>query len=295
MTGRLLGLLLRLVGHLPWAVLRWLGGFVGWVVYRLNGREAHFTRVNLGIAFPHLDEATREQLVRDSLRENAITLCEMPRIWLSDGDLSQRVDDNGLPAEMERLAAQGRGLIIATPHHGNWEIVPAAINRSLPITVLYRPPRMAFLEPIMTAGRSVAQVRMVPTDRSGVKALHAALRNGEAIGMLPDQVPKGAGAAGIVAPFFGRDSMTMVLLGRLAARHASPVLFVWAERQADGRYRVRYFVADQQVGDRDPQVAASALNHAVERVIADRPAQYQWAYRRYRFPGAPLPDPYLRP
>ena len=294
MKTRLLGALVRLVAHLPWPLLRGLGKLVGWLLYRIDGREAHDTRVNLEIAFPEMTASDREQLVRETLRESAITFCEMPRIWLGIGDLSERLDRNGLPEEMARLVEQGNGLILAMPHHGNWEMVATGVNPKLPLTGLYRPPRQAFLEPIMTKGRSIARIKMVPTNRAGIKALHETLRNGDVVAILPDQVPKAAGAAGMAAPFFGRESMTMVLLGRLAARHQSPVLFVWAERQPDGRYRMQYFLADDPIRDPDPKVAATALNEAVERCIASSPSQYQWAYRRY----APLelgePSPYRR-
>ncbi len=294
MKTKLLGALVHLVAHLPWSWLRGLGKLVGWLLYRINGRETHDTRVNLEIAFPQMPAAEREQLVRETLRESAITFCEMPRIWLGVGDLSERLDSNGLPEEMSRLVEQGHGLILAMPHHGNWEMLPTGFHPELPLTGLYRPPRQAFLEPIMTQGRSIARVKMVPTNRAGIKALHETLRNGDVVAILPDQVPKAAGAAGVAAPFYGRESMTMVLLGRLAARHQSPVLFVWAERQVDGRYRVQYFLADDAIRDADPKVAATTLNNAVERCIASSPAQYQWAYRRYAPFVKGEPNPYMR-
>jgi len=294
MKERLLGALVRALALLPWSVLRALGRFVGWLLYRLDGREAHDTRANIDIAYAHMPGGEREQLVRDALRESAITFCEMPRIWLGKDDLQARLDDNGLPQVMAKLVARGRGLILAMPHHGNWEMVSSGIDRRLSITGLYRPPRQAFLEPIMTGGRSVARIKMVPTSRAGIKALHEALRAGEVAAILPDQVPKAAGAAGIVAPFFGRDSMTMVLLGRLAARHETPVLVVWAERQADGRYCMKYFEADQAIRAPDAMTAATALNQAVELCISSSPAQYQWGYRRYAPVRAGDPDPYQR-
>ncbi len=273
--------LLRLLALLPWPALRRIGMAVGWVLYRSGGREARNVRANLAIAYPRLEPAAREALARASLRESAITYAEMPRIWLSGRGLDGRVEPNGLPETMRRLVDQGRGLILAMPHHGNWEMVSTGIDPSLPITGLYRPPRQAFIEPLMTRGRSIARIRMVPTSRAGIRALHQTLSRGEVVAILPDQVPKSAGAAAMPAPFFGRDCATMVLLGRLAARHRSPVLFVWAERQADGRYRMRYFEAGPELADADPLTAATALNAAVERAIADHPEQYQWAYRRF--------------
>ncbi len=281
MKARLARGVLRGLAMLPWGALRALGSGLGRLAYRLDGREARNVRANLAIAYRQMPPAERERLARDALVQSAITLCEMPRIWLSREDLSARVDPAGLPQAMRDLVAEGRGLILAMPHHGNWEMVSSGIDRSLPITGLYRPPRQPFLEPLMNQGRSVARIRMVPTSRQGIKALHQALKAGEVVAILPDQVPKSAGAAAAVAPFFGRDCATMVLLGRLAARHRSPVLFVWAERQPDGRYRMRHFRADEAIADPDPQRAATALNQAVERCIASAPAQYQWAYRRF--------------
>jgi len=285
---------MRLLARLPWRLLRGLGRLLGTLLYRINGREAHNARANLRIAYPHMGEQARERLVRDALIESAITFVEMPRIWLSDEDLRDRVDADGLPQEMARLAAQGRGLILAMPHHGNWEMVSSGIDQSLRITGLYRPPRQAFLETIMTEGRNIARIDMVPTNRAGIKALHDTLKAGDVVAILPDQVPKSAGAAAMPAPFFGRDTLTMVLLARLAARHQTPVLFVWAERQAGGRYRMRYFEADESIRDKDLLRAATALNQAVERCIADAPAQYQWAYRRFQPVSAEQDSPYRR-
>jgi len=294
MKDRLLRGLVRLAGYLPWSVLHRMGRLVGWLLYRVNGEQAHVARVNLGIAYPDMPPEQREILLRESLRESAITFCELPRIWGGREDLSYRVEQNGLPEKAARLLARGKGLIVAMPHHGNWEMVSAGIDRNLRVTGLYRPPRQAFLEPLMTEGRSTARIKMVSTSRAGIKALHEALRNQEVVVILPDQVPKAAGAAAIAAPFFGRDSLTMALLGRLAARHQAPVLFAWTERQPDGRYRMRYFEAEEAIRDPDPRVAATALNRAVEHCIEHSPAQYQWAYRRFAPCSKEQDNPYKR-
>lgn len=290
----LAGLLLRVLGRLPWSALGQLGRFTGWLLFRLDGREARNVRANLTIAYPDLEPDQREDLARRSLIHSAITFAEMPRIWLSREDLGYRVDPNGLPQKMRALAAQGRGLILAMPHHGNWEMVSSGIDRELKITGLYRPPRQPFLEPLMTRGRSVARIEMVPTSRAGIKVLHQTLQAGNVVAILPDQVPKTAGAAAMAAPFFGRDCATMVLLGRLAAKHASPVLFVWAQRQQDGRYRMMYFEAEAAIASKDSREAAAALNHAVEQCVAAAPEQYQWAYRRFLPVHPGQENPYRR-
>lgn len=279
MKGALARAALTLLAWLPWRALRWLGNWLGRLLYRLDGREGRNVRANLLIAYPQMSQVEREDLAKQALQESGITYAEFPRIWLRGG--GDRVDPNGLPERMWALAEQGQGLILAMPHHGNWELVSSGVHPDLPITGLYRPPRQAWLEPLMTAGRQTSKIRMVATDRRGIKALHATLRAGEVVAILPDQVPKAAGAAAANAPFFGRLTPTMTLLGRLAAKRQAPVLMVWAERQAGGRYRLQHFLVDSQVAEKDGQKSAAILNQAVERCIATSPAQYQWAYRRF--------------
>ena len=281
MRERLITSLFYVVAKLPWSVLSGLGVVVGYAMYLSNGREAKNVQANLKIAYPDLSAQERKMMTKQALIHSAKTFVEMPKIWLSPMQLSDRINPNGLPEKMYQLLSQKKGLVLAVPHHGNWEIVTSGVPQDVLITALYRPPRQAFIEPLMQKGRAIGGIKTVPTDRAGIKALYDTLRANDVVAILPDQVPRAAGAAAVSASFFGRESSTMVLMSRLAAKHNSPVLFCWAERQADNRYVMRYFDAAAEVSDKDAQVAAIALNQAVERVIADQPTQYQWAYRRY--------------
>ena len=275
--------LLRCLSVLPWKIIHQLGIFSGNLFYATKSRLYQLVQTNLAIAYPHLSTSERTDLSRQVLRHTVITYLEMPRIWLSPTLLPERIDNQGLPQVMRDLTAQGHGLILAMPHLGNWEMVSSAVDHTLPITGLYRQPRQAYLEPMLVAGRNKAKIQMVPITRAGIKALHSTLLTGNVVAILPDQVPKRTGAAAVSAPFFGHESATMVLLGRLARRHRTPVLFVWAKRLSQGTmYQIHFFVADDAIRSSDPRTAATALNQAIERCIADSPEQYQWAYRRFQ-------------
>jgi len=284
--------MLRFLSLMPWWFLHGLGSLVGRLLYRLDGRETRNARANLKIAYVEQDPQQREKLVRSVLIETAKTFIEMPRIWLSPKSVEGRIDPNGVPEKMRRLVAEGKGLILAMPHMGNWEMVASGVAKELQCTGLYRPPRQAFIEPILNQGRSTNNIKMVPTSRSGLKALNQALKDGEVIAILPDQVPKASGSAAAPAPFYGRESLTMTLLGRFAAKHGSPVLFVWANRLANGQYRLEHFVADETIADADPRKAAIALNQAVQRCVDESPAQYQWTYRRFEPVDSSQVSPY---
>ncbi len=296
MRDLLLKGLFRLLGVLPFPWVGRLGDGIGWLLYRLNGREVHNARVNLALCFPDCDERVRDRLVRQNLIETGRSLAQMVRIWTGrPRDWGDIVDENGFLAFGSELIGRGRGLIFTMPHLGNWELMAYLATRIAPATALYRPPRLKVMDELMRRGRQRSGITAVPTDRQGLKALHATLQRGEIVGILPDQVPKFGGASGVVAPFFGHPALTMTLINRLVRRHGSAVLFCGAvyDRKL-GRYRVHYFEGEPMIGDASPESAAAALNRGVERLAREFPKHYQWTYRRFQLPGDRRPSPYAR-
>ena len=296
MRDLILEQLVRLFGRLPFAWVGHIGALVGRLVHLGRGREARNARVNLTLCFPELDAAQREALLRRNLIATGRSLAQMLKVW-SDGrsDWREAIDDDGFVATGRELVARGHGLIVALPHIGLWELVAYPLPEIAPTTALYRPPRMAFMDTIMRTGRARSGLTPVPTDRSGLKALRAALQRGESVVILPDQVPKTAGASGVLAPFFGHPAMTMTLISRLARRHQSPVLFASAVYDsAIGRYRMHYFEGDPAIADAQPENAAAAVNRDVERCARAFPEHYQWTYRRFEIPGRKAESPYRR-
>jgi len=64
---------------------------------------------------------------------------------------------------------------------GAFEVAAQYAASRMPITVLYRRPKVAWLEPLMRAGRERANVRLLPADVRGVRKLFKALERGEAV------------------------------------------------------------------------------------------------------------------
>src|SRR5690606_37241019 len=122
------------------------------------------------------------------------------------------------------------------------------------------------------------------------------LKEGGAVGILPDQQPKAGD--GEFAPFFGVQALTMTLLSRLAERTGATVLMAWCERIGDGpQFALHVEPAPAAIGDPDPQVAAACLNAEVERIARRDLAQSQWTYERYTLPPPASGDrtPYAAP
>jgi KDO2-lipid IV(A) lauroyltransferase len=279
--------LLRILARLPLALLHGLGGLLGLLALPLRRRSADLL-ANLRQAGMH----TPGMVLRAAAHLGA-GMAELPAVWLRPlpRTLGLVRDVRGWE-HVEAARAAGLGVIALTPHLGCWELGGIYIGSHFPITFLYRPPRQDWADRLMRQGRERGGVRLATPDTKGVRAMLTALKRGEAVGILPDQVA--SKGDGVWADFFGRPAFTPTLTHRLAhSTGAVPLLFV-CERLAWGRGFRLWVEPLPAVGD-DTRAFVAALNRAIETLIRRWPAQYLWTYRRYKAPGGAPPMPERQP
>lgn len=284
MRARLIIFLLRLLSRLPLRMAQGVGAAVGTAMSRLPTPQRKITRRNLASCLPELSTQAREHLMRRSLRELGRTVAELGALWMHEGvDVLRRVRAVHGEAAVQAAFAEGRGLILVTPHLGAWELCGLYCSAHFPLTALYRPPRLTGMDTMMRSARERVGARLVPTDAGGIRSLYQALSRHEAVGILPDQRPKAG--TGVVVPFFNQPAETMVLLSRLAAKSGAPVFMIYAERLPRGAgYELHFVPAGAAVNDADVRVSATALNVAIETCVRALPEQYQWSYKRFQQP-----------
>ncbi|MCS4503028.1 lysophospholipid acyltransferase family protein [Arhodomonas aquaeolei] len=293
LRARLVDGLLRLTARLPLRLLHGAGRAVGTLADGFPNDVRRIVRVNVELCFPALPPAAKRTLARRALQSSACNLLELGAIWhrpvTETLALIREVDGEAVFTE---ALSEGRGVLIIAPHLGAWELLQAWVAQRTPLHALYRPPRQAWLESLLVAARSRTGAHFHPARAGGVRALLRALRDGEGVGILPDQQPPGEG---VHVPFFGQPAKTMTLFGRIAERSGAPVVIGWAERLPAGRgFRVHWRRADPAVADPDPATAATALNRTIEAAIREQPEQYLWSYRRFSRQPEGVRNPYKR-
>ncbi len=276
MTG-----LARLFARLPLGWVHFLGGMLGWLAYGLDRRYARRLRENLQASGIDPDPDAFRHLLRRAIASHGQAFCEVFVIWFRpEAAVLKLVREVQGWEHVEAARAAGRGLILLTPHLGCFEIAGLYSGSRFPFTELYRPPKVAWLEAWMREGRARGHIDLATTDYAGVKKLLAALKRGEAIGALPDQVPsQGDGAW---ADFFGRPAYTMTLMSRLQRKTGAAIIFFYAQRLPKGRgYVVRYLPPLPPLSE-NPEQGARQINAALEDAIRACPEQYLWSYNRYK-------------
>jgi len=292
LLGRLTVLVLRAFGSLPLGTVQRIGAALARVAALLPLRERHVSEVNVRIAFPDLPPAGRNRLVRRSMVETGRTFAEISVAWSWD---RARLDSHVRAVSGEQPVAEavraGRGVIVAAPHLGDWEVVGLYCSSRYPMTTLYRQPRIRELESYVRQSRGRFGAKMVPAGPGAARAMLRALSKGEVVGILPDQ-DAGEGA-GVFVPFFGELANSMVLLPRLAARTGALVVLGFAERLGVGSgFHMHFVPASERVRDPDLARAARALNEDIEKLVRRHPEQYLWSYKRFRIRPPGLRDPY---
>lgn len=274
---------LKLLARLPLPVIQFLGGVLGLLTLSW-GRRAKEIRDNLrqaGLAGTGVFIASLWQLGKG--------VAELLPVWLRPlPSLMRLVKEVHGWEHVQAAQADGRGVLILTPHLGCSELAGIYADTRLRVTALYRKPRQEWVHQLMKQGRERSQGVTVQPDLAGVRTLLKALKNKEAAFILPDQVA--SKGDGVWADFFGRPAYTPVLFHRLHRSTGAVPLLFFCERLAWGR-GYRLWVEPLASLPEDPQAAASQLNGQLERLIRQYPAQYLWTYRRYKRPGGAPPPP----
>lgn len=287
---------LRAAACLPLPLLHGIGTLTGRLLWWLPNDQRRFATINLARCLPELDTDAQRRLLRRNLAETAKMLLELGPLWLWNRDrmlgLIRGVDGE---AEWQAALDEGRGAIALTPHLGAWEIAGLYLSSRCRLTSLYRPSRLGpRADELIRTGRSRLGAQLVATDNRGVRRLLQALREGQVVGILPDQDPGDEG--GRFTPFFGHPANTMVLLSRLAMRSGAPVFLLYAERLPRGRgYRLHFQRLSEAIGREPLDASLKALNDAVEQAVRRLPEQYLWSYRRFKRQPPGHPPFYARP
>jgi KDO2-lipid IV(A) lauroyltransferase len=275
--------ILKGVASLPLSLAQILGGLGGIMAYTFSSHFRGLFQENYHHAM-QLHGRTIHPL--RAAAASGMLFIDSLWIWHNPQKALQRADVQDWSL-VDQAVQEGKGLVMLTPHLGGFEIIPRILANHFPATILYRPARQEWLNNLIEAQRAYPNMHFVPTNLQGVRKMVKALQEGEAIGILPDQVP--SAGDGVWVKFFNRYAYTTPLPARLAIRNQTPVILFSAIRKSLGQ---GWIIKAQRLKafSEDPHHAAAQMNEALEAVILEAPEQFIWSYNRYKHPeGAELP------
>lgn len=266
-------LLFKYWGRLPLPLLHCLGRALGHLLFFIMPKAKQLAAENIE------QSKLFSGAVKKAVRQNFINLGELvletPYIWEANKEEINKIIPSTTGWDVVDTAiAANKGIIFLTPHMGCFEITFHYCALHCPVSALYRPPKMKWLLPFIIKGRVSSNLQLAEANASGVRTLVKALKKGEAIGILPDQVPNAG--EGEWADFFDKPAYSMTLASKLAKKTGAEIIMMYGERLAKSK---GYIVHFSKVDSID---TPALLNKAIEKQIQQRPEQYNWHYHRYK-------------
>ena len=255
-----------------------VGSLLGRLSNLFGTRAAKVTRTNIKHCFPAMREVEVARLTKASLVSTGRIVAEAGMVfeWPAERIETLIKEAEGL-SYLESSVAVKKGVLMLVPHFGNWELLGLVIGK-YKFMALYDPPRVASLDPL-SKQESAPGNRLLALDGPGLRTIYPALMNGSSRGPAP-----GSGAitdAGTYAPFFGRPTLTMTFVHRLI-QNTHPLVVIGSCHRVDDGFQIVIAPVDEDVDAEDQLVSVTAMNRAIESLVREDPAQYQWEYKRFK-------------
>lgn len=282
MQATLINLIASALGRISLPMNHRIGAAIGWLAWISRSKLRTVSLINLNLCFPDWPEEKKQSIARESLIHTGKALTESCWLWKRPNqEVLQRMEIVEGEHLLRAAQSSNKGLIVAAPHLGSWESCCLPLVTDELVNCLYRPPRLAALEPLIIAGRKNMGSDIVKLDAAGIKHILSKLKSGSTVGILPDQEPDKTN--GEFAPFFAQPANTMTLLAKFANRTNAQVLFCFSKRLPNGAgWQVHFLPGDDNVQHKDKSIATKALNQGIEQCVLACPEQYLWNYKRFR-------------
>jgi KDO2-lipid IV(A) lauroyltransferase len=210
-------------------------------------------------------------------------------LWMAAGGAAARrvlrrvrIDAASTGAWSEALG-QGRGVVVAASHTGNWDLAACALAQSVDLLVVTKRLRVRWLDRFWQTSRA-AQGVMLADARGALRRARGVLRRGGVVAMMIDQVPTAARHA-VGVDFLGRPALVDRAPAALAARAGAPLVVAASRRGPDGS-QVLHVLGVHSPPARPARVwidrATADATHALDRFVRAYPSQWLWLHRRWK-------------
>lgn len=251
-----------------------------------RGRLGQRARSNLALALgAELDEQAREQLLKETFRHGRRQVQEWLQLAHRKADWVEGMVELDPSIELlDRAMKAGEGVLVATAHLGNWELLAARLShRGYGGAVIGRNNPRDSSSAWLPRMRRAHGVETLAQDAPPRQALEV-LRRGEVLGVLCDLEVRRLD--GEFVPFFNRPALTIAAPAALARAARLPVTPVRCVAREGGGYRLSVeepLRLDPSMGRVEARRdLLTRLNACFEAWIREDPAQWAWHQHRWR-------------
>lgn len=274
------------IARLPYPVLFLLSDVVFVLVYHVVGYRKQVVRTNLRNSFPGKSMEELRRIERGFYR----WLCDLGLetisiLAITPEQVKARVGLRGAEV-VARYRNEGRSVILAMGHWGNWELGGARFSLAAlhPLNVIYHPLANTHFDGLMFRMRTRFGTRLIPMQAT-LRRMMAERNELTATAFIADQTPPPDGA--YWTTFLEQDTPVFNGTEKIARKLGYPVIYVSVERTARGRYTLGFEELCTDPAATPPGTITERFTRRLEDDIRRRPEYWLWSHRRWKHARPP--------
>lgn len=267
-----------LLARLPLAWLRGMGWLLGHGLYVLARSRRRVTWVNLRLCFPDWSERRTRAVAVGTFVHFAQAWLDRAWLWHASPEVNLR--RLRITGALDALAGEAPVVIFA-PHFMGLDAGWTALTQQVPrkFTTIYTNQANQVVDRWILRGRQRFSRARLFGRIAGVKAIVAALREGEPLYLLPDM--NFGPEESIYVPFYGVVAATVPSLSRFAKLGRAKVVPVVTRMTRTG-YQVEILPAWSGFPTDDVVADTALMNQRLQGYIETMPDQYFWVHKRFK-------------
>ncbi len=232
-----------------------------------------------------VDEARAMQIADGSLRRFGRMVIEVMRFPnLTPENIKESVKVEGLEY-LEAAYNQGKGVIMATGHYGNWELLGATVAlHGYPMLSIARKQNNGYMDKLINEYRQMVG-QQVAYNRGGrdLISISRMLKEKHLLGILYDQ---DTNDGGVEVDLFGKRSFIPAGTAALARIYGSPILPIFMHNNEDGTCTAKIhpplYTPKTKDKENDFYVVTKQLVTILEHEIINDPDMWFWVHDRWK-------------
>ncbi|WDF53497.1 lysophospholipid acyltransferase family protein [Mucilaginibacter sp. KACC 22063] len=281
--SRLAFLFLYLLSLLPFWFLYLIADFLYLIIYHITGYRKAVVRENLSNSFPEKSAAQRIKIEKQYFHYLADLIVEGVKLITISQQQVQRRMHLVNPELIEQYFADGKSIVGAVGHYGNWEL--GALSLSLLTSnrriIIYKPLSNPEAEVFFKKIRGRFGSTLVPMKSTLRKMVEYKNELSFSV-FVSDQTPVRE-EAHYFTQFLNQPTAVFLGIEKIAKLTGSVVIFCDIRRVKRGYYQCTFVPLINEPKQAEGHTITEAHVKYLEHVIKAEPPYWLWSHRRWKF------------
>jgi KDO2-lipid IV(A) lauroyltransferase len=256
------------------------------IAYAVDAKHRRIAEINLDFAFDGaMSKSQKKEIIicsYENLLKNLVGV--VTNLEASAEDILGKCEYEGVGI-VEKLVKEGKKIVFATAHYGNWEVLSKAVTvrTGVKMVAVGRELDSEAMNKIITASRERFGTEVI-SKHGAMRKLVKALKEDKTVGVLVDQ--NTADDEGVLIKFFGKEARQTPVLSVLARRFDAAIVPIFCEYSGFDRYKLIFyepiFCAKTDDVERDILECTQAQADVIEAQIRKNPNVWFWFHKRWK-------------